>query len=262
MTEHVIVPTRSAIETSLQSEDVEEWLRLWQVSQGGTVRNGRFELIASVLPFDPSEEIDVLDMCCGPGDLSRFIQRRFSRARIDCVDRDRFLLVLGAELNRRRRIATRVFERDGWDPDWRLGVDRQYHVIGAATALHWFDVPRLKALLCDFHALLRPGGVLVFAEPAAVEPEFAAGFRQWVGETETAAGVAGTAWVEFWQRANTLLGYDHQAVLTAVPKGRNMIGDDGIPVLRYVELLQEAGFGKIDILRRETRCVTIAAIKS
>jgi len=262
MTGHLVVPERSTIEAALRTEDLEEWLRLWCSSQGGTPRNRRFELMSAVLPFDPSQEIRVLDMCCGPGDLGRFIQRSFSRARIDCVDRDRFLLALCVELNRRRGITTRVFERDGWDPDWRLGLDQPYHVIAAATALHWFDVARLTALFCDFYDLLRPRGAFVFAEPAAPEPEFAPGFQQWAGEREAGCDIEGTAWAQFWNRANTLLGYNHQAVLKALPRKRSMIGDDGIPVLRYVELLHQAGFGRVDILLRETQCVTIAALKS
>jgi trans-aconitate methyltransferase len=259
--QHGAMPERSVIERSLRDQDVEEWLALWWVSQGGDVRNRRFDLISAILPFDRAQPIDVLDMCCGPGDLGRSIQRRFGRARLDCVDRDRFLLALGAELNRRRGIATRVFECDGWDPDWRLGLDRKYHVVAAATALHWFDVPRLGELFREFHGLLQSAGVLVFAEPAAPESEFSAGHAEWAEKDEAAYDLEGT-WAEFWSRANRLLGYDHRAVLEKQPTERCAIGDHGIPVLRYVELLRAAGFERIDVLRRESSCVTIAAIKS
>lgn len=262
MTGHVGVPERRLIQILLQSEDLDRWLGLWEASQGGSVRNQRFELIATALPFDSSEQIDVLDMFSGPGDLGRFIQRRFSRARVDCVDRDRFLLALCAELNRRREVSTRVFERDAWDPHWRRGLDRHYHVIGATTALHWFDVARLGELIRDFHNLLRSGGVFCLVEPAAAESEFAAGLRLCAEELEPASEIQGRAWEEFWRRAIEILGYDHRTVLKTVPKGRNVIGDDGISVLGYVELLRAAGFKRIDILLRENRCVTIAAIKS
>lgn len=259
MSRGLLVPDRSEIEKALGGEDVERWLQLWWVSQGGAVRNRRFDLMSASLPFDPSAELDVLDVCCGPGDLGRAIRKRFPRARIDAVDRDRFLLALAAELNRRRRIPIRVYERDGWDPDWRLGLGPNYHVIAAATALHWFDVSRLGTLFADFYDLLHDRGVFVFTEPVASEPEFVAASDPWPNGDETAR--AGNAWAEFWDHANAILGYDHRVVLKSTPGGKTPIGDDGIPTLSYVQLLRDAGFTRIDVLRRESRCVTIAALK-
>jgi SAM-dependent methyltransferase len=253
-------PSRAELERLFRGEDVEDWLRLWWVSQGGEVRNRRFERIAALLPFEPGEAIDVLDLCCGPGDLGRFVHARFPGARLDCVDRDPFLLALGAELNRRRGIETRVFERDGWDPGWARGLRDGYHVVAASTALHWFDERRLGELFRDCRGLLREGGVLVFAEPASAEPAFAPGLAR-CREAEAAGYDMDETWRAFWDRAERLLGFDHRPLLEALPAGRRSIGDDGIPVLRWVELLRGAGFERVDVLHREARMATLAAIR-
>jgi len=50
-----------------------------------------------MLPFAIDQEIAVLDMCCGPGDLGRFVRARFPEARIDCVDRVCAELLISAE---------------------------------------------------------------------------------------------------------------------------------------------------------------------
>lgn len=39
------------IEERLGGENLDEWLRLWWVSQGGEPRNRRLRLIAEMLPF-------------------------------------------------------------------------------------------------------------------------------------------------------------------------------------------------------------------
>ena len=248
------------IERALAGQDPEVWVVLWHASQGGERRNRRFELMAAVLPFPRPEPIDVLDMCAGPGDLGRFIHAAYPHARIDAVDRDPFLLALGRAVNQRRGIQTRVFMRDGWDPGWYEGLDRRYHVIAAATALHWFDVERLGALFRDFWKLLRPGGVLVFSEPLAPLPGLAAGYSSWL-ESDGSAYDAQRRWDGFWSRANALLGYDHRAVLETLPAERKMIGDEGIGAEQYFALLRGAGFAGLDVIDRSGTTITIAALK-
>jgi SAM-dependent methyltransferase len=104
----------------------------------------------------------VLDLCCGPGDVGRVIRSRFSIARIDCVDRDPFLLSLCAALNTRVGIEGEIFTRDMWKPDWSVGLSNNYGAIATANALHWFDVARAAELFKDVFRLLRPGGSSCF----------------------------------------------------------------------------------------------------
>jgi hypothetical protein len=87
--------------------------------------------------------------------------------------------------------------------------------------------------------------------------ELASGYARFARDT----GPALSAWSAFWRRVNERLGYDHLGLATALPEGRRMIDDDGIPVLQYVALLRTAGFARVDILRREGSVVTLAAVR-
>ncbi len=156
MTDPVL--TQPQIDEKLRNENLDEWLELWLASQGGEKRNRGLELMAAALPFGRDAELPVLDMCCGPGDVGRFIHNRFPKARVDCVDRDPFMLSLCGALNRRAGIAGQTFVRDMWDANWQEGLPRGYDAIASAASLHWFDVQRLGELFGDVFEMLRPGG--------------------------------------------------------------------------------------------------------
>ncbi|HZC45772.1 MAG TPA: class I SAM-dependent methyltransferase [Candidatus Acidoferrum sp.] len=217
------------------------------------------KLIAEMLPFAIENEIAVLDMCCGPGDLGRFVRERFPRARIDCVDRDPFLLALCTALNRRKGIPGDTFVRDMWNTNWSAEISGDYDAIVASTALHWFDERRLGELFVDVFGLLKRGGVFLFAEPACAQEPFATAFSEWKAKQAEAYDPA--TWDHFWARANALLGYEHREVLGCRPAGRDEIGDRGIPVPEYVGLLEKAGFEAIDILLRDAEKVVLASLK-
>jgi SAM-dependent methyltransferase len=251
--------SQNEIEEKLRSENLDDWLNLWWVSQGGEPRNRRLKLIAEVLPFSPTREIAVLDMCCGPGDLGRFVRARFPKSRIDCVDRDPFLLALCATLNQRERIPGQRYVRDMWEPGWGTGLPRDYDAVVASTALHWFDVERLGELFADVFSMLKRGGVFLFAEPACAVQPFASAFEDWKAKQADTYDPA--TWDRFWARANALLGYDHREVLGGRPVGRGEIGDSGIPVSEYVALLTRAGFESIDVLLRDADKVVLASCK-
>lgn len=189
--------------------------------------------MAAALPFPESSELSVLDLCCGPGNIGRFISQRFGKARVHGVDRDPFLLSLCAALNRRAGISTRTFVRDMWSADWYEGLSRDYDVVATAAALHWFDVRRLSELLSDVFGLLLSGGVFLFAEPASPEPRFAWALenrKEGPAQNLDPENYDPNAWDRFWSRANALLGYDHRELLRARPVDRGEIGDRGIPV--------------------------------
>jgi SAM-dependent methyltransferase len=255
------VSSQAQIEEKLRGENLDEWLELWWATQGGT---SNWKLIAAALPFPESKELSVLDLCCGPGDIGRYVTKRFRKAQVHCIDRDPFLLSLCAALNRRAGVVTQTFVRDMWSMDWCEGLPRNYEVVATAAALHWFDIRRLSELFGDVFALLRSGGVFLFAEPASPQPRFADAFERWkAGQTQDLdpANYDPGAWDRFWSRANALLGYDHREELRARPVDRGEIGDRGIPVLEYVAMLQKAGFESIDILRRDSWNVVLSSSK-
>ena len=206
--------SQSQIEEKLRNENLDEWLQLWRVSQGGEARNRRLRLIAEMVPFQRNQELAVLDMCCGPGDLGRFVRERFLKARIDCVDRDPFLLALCTALNGRERIPGQTFVRDMWDTNWSAGLPNAYEGVVASTALHWFDVERLRELFADTYRLLKRGGVFLFAEPASVQQPFASVFEEW--KAKQADAYDPSTWDQFWARQTRCSATTTEKCLVAI----------------------------------------------
>ncbi len=247
--------TQTQIADRLRNEDLDELLELWQAEQGAEKRRD-LELLATALQFPADQNLLVLDLCCGPGDVGRAIRSRFSNSRIDCVDRDLFLLSICTAVNRREGVPGQTYVRDLWNADWRSGLSRDYDVVAIANALHWFDVRRVAELFIDVFQLLRSGGVFLFVEPACAQKTFAAGFGQW--KSKQPPRYDRRNWERFWSRANSLLGYDHTRLLGS--RDPNRIGD-GIPVLEWIQLLKNAGFESIDVLLRDADEVFLASSK-
>src|SRR5215470_8223521 len=109
--------TETQIAKKLSSENLDELLQLWWTEQGVAKRRD-IELMAAALPFPTDANLRVLDMCCGPGDVGRSIWRRYRNSRMDCVDRDVFLISICDGINRRDGICAENFVRDLWNSDW------------------------------------------------------------------------------------------------------------------------------------------------
>jgi SAM-dependent methyltransferase len=243
------------IQRKLSNDNLDELLRLWWAEQGGAKKRD-LELIATAIPFSPQQRLRVLDLCCGPGDVGRAIRSRFPKSRIECVDRDVFLMAICVGVNRREGISGQSFVRDLRSKDWSRGLSREYDVVATANALHWFDARRAAELCGEVFQHLRPGGVFLFAEPACVEKKFAKGFSEW--KAKQPARYSRENWEGFWSRANELLGYDHTKQLGPRDSGRI---DDRMPALGWIKLLKDSGFESVDVLLRDVDEVILAGAK-
>src|SRR5260370_9994471 len=170
--------TQSQIEGTLSNENLDELLHLWWTEQGAAKKRD-LELMSTALPFSPEQGLRVLDLCCGPGDAGRTIRSRFPNSRIDCVDRDLFLISICMSVNRREGVPGQTFVRDMWNTDWYSGLSRDYSVVATANALHWFDARRVRELFTDVLRLLRSGGVFLVVEAACAEKTVATRVCAW-----------------------------------------------------------------------------------
>lgn len=240
---------RQKIDEVLDDSDLNHWLELWAASQSAAGQTGRrFTKMVEALGFSEDQDFFALDMCCGPGDLGREILQRYPNVKFDFVDRDYFLLAMCRKVNKARNIPGTFFERDGWQAGWHEGLRTDYQLIAASTALHWFDVERLQQLFQDFHSMLANGGQLIFREPVSQE------------NLEEAIDLG--PWKRFWEEVNSKLNYSYShTFLQVCPEGKTPINDDGLPAEKYTEMLQTAGFSKIEIVFYELPMVIITAYK-
>jgi SAM-dependent methyltransferase len=250
------IPTQAEIDDKLRGEDLDTWLDLWHVEQG-PAKPAALELIAAAIPFPTDRSLRVLDVGCGAGDAGRAIHSRFPHSRIDSVDRNEFFASLCAAVNRRDGIGGRTWVADLSEPGWRRDLTSGYDVAVAVNAVHWFSVAGATRLLGDIFELLRPGGVFLLMEPVGAEPPFAPGFDAW------RRGQPGQHryedWRRFWSRVNALVGSDF-GFLGDPADDQGRIGD-GLSVMRWAGLLEDAGLGSIDILLRDAEKVVLAGVK-
>jgi SAM-dependent methyltransferase len=245
----------SQIQRMLSNDNLDELLQLWWAEQG-SVKKRDLELIATAIPFSPRQGLRVLDLCCGPGDVGRAIRSRFPKARIDCVDRDLFLMAICIGVNRREGIRGKTLVRDLRSRVWSTGLSRDYDVVATANALHWFDTRRAAELFDEVFLHLRPGGVFLFVEPACGEKSFANGCAEW--KAKQPARYSRANWERFWSRAAELLGYDPTKQLGRRNARRI---DDRMSVLGWIKLLKNSSFESIDVLLRDTDEVILAGVK-
>jgi len=73
------------------------------------------------------------------------------------------------------------------------------------------------------------------------------------------AGIFGAEVEGFWDRANSLVGYDHTELLG--PREVSRIGD-GMTVRGWIDLLERCDFQTVDTLWRDADVVIVAARKA
>jgi trans-aconitate 2-methyltransferase len=99
----------------------------------------------------------VVDLGCGPGNLTRALADRWPAAQVVGVDSSADMVAAAADQAIEGRLSFAV----GDLAEWR--TDQPVDLIVANAALHW--VPGHVDLIADFAEQLRPGGVLGFQVP-------------------------------------------------------------------------------------------------
>src|SRR5262249_1287239 len=129
--------------------------------------------------------------------------------------------------------------------------------LATANAVHWLSAIRTEAVFGDIHRLLDDGGTLFFAEPGSPEVPFAPGFEEW--KTRQPSRYEQGNWKAFWERANSLVGYDHTDLMGSREGSR--IGD-GMTVRGWIDLVETSDFQTVDVLWRDADVVIVAAQKA
>ena len=100
----------------------------------------------------------VVDLGCGPGNLTVTLSDRWPSAHIVGIDSSEEMIVRAGDLSRPGRLEFRAGDLTSWRPE------RPVDVVVCNAALHW--VPGHLGLLPGLVASLSPGGVFAFQVPA------------------------------------------------------------------------------------------------
>ena len=158
-----------------------QWLydaiaRLSALSVGGEARFRQLALDG--IPIQP--ETQVLDLCCGSGQTTRFL-----------VKRSQHVTGLDASPNSIKRAQSNVPDAtyvEGWAEAMPLH-DEQFDVVHTSVALHEMTPDQLQKIVSEVYRVLKPGGVFTFVDLHKPQnPLFWPGLAvfMWLFETETA----------------------------------------------------------------------------
>lgn len=166
-----------------------QWLydgisRLAALAVGG---EGRFRQLALAgLTFDRNTQ--VLDLCCGSGQTTRFLVERFPQ-----FSEEQALPVIGLDASPRsiRRAQQNVPQAtfvEAWAEDMPF-PDAQFDLVHTSAALHEMQPDQLRQILKEGYRVLKPGGVFAAIDVhRPTNPLYMPGLALffWLFETETA----------------------------------------------------------------------------
>lgn len=154
--------------------NVGRWLRDWE-SMMDTYLPGRGDLMMAGMHTAEAAlgrpPATVLDLGGGPGTTTRKLLRRWPASRVSLLDLDPVLLALaetavpGATIRR----------ADLGTARWCTTAGGPYDLVLAVMTLHYFPEGRVRQLYAEIRRLLRPGGLVLVADPM---PERSARARQ------------------------------------------------------------------------------------
>ena len=140
----------------LSEEYAREWLSR-QTDQGGERRPEQFDLLARLLPFEPSAEVTIADLGAGHGTLSEVLLDRFPRARALCLDVNPAMIE--AARARLARFGERArYARMDLGGDWPTEAAGPFDAVVSSRAIHHLGDEGKRALFAGILARLRPGG--------------------------------------------------------------------------------------------------------
>lgn len=166
-----------------------QWLydsisRLAAVAVGGESRFRQLALAG--LTFDKSTQ--VLDLCCGSGQTTRFLLERFPQS----TD-EQALPVTGLDasplsIRRAQQNVPQATFVEAWAEDMPF-PDAQFDLVHTSAALHEMQPDQLRQILKECYRVLKPGGIFAAIDVhKPTNPLYMPGLAVffWLFETETA----------------------------------------------------------------------------
>ena len=158
--------------------DFNAWLERWDAQQTGYLpdREARFEAMLGVLEAMIQEGLleesfVALDLCCGPGAITKRLLARFPRARSVGVDFDPVTLAIAkgalGEMNGRAKWLDADITQPGW---LEATGEHRFDVVLSTTALHWLRPGVLAQLYRDLGRIVREGGAVMNGDNMDFDP--------------------------------------------------------------------------------------------
>lgn len=183
------------------------------------------EAIVNTIPFELSADIEVLDLGCGTGTVSRAIKNTFPNAKLTCLDiSGNMLRIAGGKLYDASE-ATYI------NSDfYNFSFDKKYDAVVSSLALHHLVTKEDKL---DFYkkiySALNAGGILINADVVLATTDFLQ-----------------ECYMEQWKKFMCRNVPEYEVESKWIPKYYEE--DRPISLTEHFEMLREAGFSEIDVI--------------
>jgi len=206
--------------------------------------------IVSMFPYGSGENIRVLELGSGTGNLTAKIFRSFPQASITCIDGSSEMLK-AAEARLRRHKGQIVFlRRNLEDPSWNTSLDR-FHVIASARTLHHLSDQRKRALYKQIFDMLMKGSCFVNGDLIKSEHD-----------------ILNRKYEEIWARhikkkTKEILGIDRsiEEVKQKIHEAAAKEGDRPASVEDQLGWLRESGFKAVDCVWKYFHMAVVVGFK-
>lgn len=131
------------------------------------------EMIVDLIPFDPEEAFEFVDLGCGTAEPSLRVLQHFPQATGTCIDSEPGMLSIAS-----KKLAAFAGRAEVLQGDMTCCEIPGCDVVLSAKAVHHVPPDHLSALFARVRGALRPGGCFILYDAMSVGPAWGPGARQ------------------------------------------------------------------------------------
>ena len=183
------------------------------------------EALVNTLPFCHSESIEIIDLGCGTGTISRAIKDVYPKAKITCLDISGNMLQIAAVKLSDVQNATYI-NSNFYD----FNFDKEYDAVVSSLALHHYVTKEDKL---DFYkkiySCLNTGGVFINADVVLASTD-----------------ILQERYMEQWKKFMSMNVLKDEIESKWIPKYYEE--DRPVQMMEHFEMLKDAGFQVVDVV--------------
>lgn len=196
------------------------------------------EALVNTLPFDPSLQIQVIDLGCGTGTISRAVKDAYPNAKLTCVDiSEKMLKVAAGKLS---EVSDAIFINKNF---YDFNFDKNYDAVVSSLALHHLETKEDKLeFYRKIYSCLNDGGIFVNADVV-------------LASTEALQQCYMTQWKNFMLRNVPKDEVDSKWIPAYYEEDRP------VSMIEHFEMLKDSGFKIMDVVWKYYNFAVYMAIK-
>ncbi len=196
------------------------------------------EALVNTLPFGNSKQIEVVDLGCGTGTISRAVRDAYPKAKLTCVDiSEKMLKVAAGKLG---DVADAIFINKNF---YDFSFDKKYDAVVSSLALHHLETKKDKLeFYSKIYSSLNAGGVFINADVV-------------LASTEALQERYIEQWKSYMCKNVPLDEVENKWIPTYYEEDRP------ISMMEHIEMLKDVGFKTVDIVWKYYNFAVYMAIK-